>query len=261
MDSNAPRIAILMMEGTNNETESFRSFQESGAQPELVHIRDLELKKVDLNDYQGVFIPGGFSAGDYVRAGVIFAIRLKASAGKLLLNLAERGVPILGHCNGFQVLTELNLISMEKDKRDTILDVNESGRFECRTIYVKYTGKNKVLNSLKDVKIPMEIPIAHREGRLRFSNPDSVSLLKSSGRVLFTYTNPSGELDEYPWNPNGSAGSIAGISGEMENVFGMMPHPERIYYPYQLSNLQRVKGVQPIGKIFYDLIVDYARKN
>lgn len=259
MDSESPRIAILRMEGTNNDHESFRSFLESGALPQYVHIRELETGKIDLENFKGVFIPGGFSAGDYVRAGIIFAMRLKASAGKTLWKMAEQGIPIVGHCNGFQVLTELGMLTYSKDKKDVVLDVNQSGRFECRIVYVKYTGKNKILDHFYSRDIPMEVPVAHKEGRLRFSNSEAPLNLSDDGRITFTYVDPDGNPDGYPWNPNGSPGSIAGISGLMDNILGMMPHPERMYYGYQQSYSQRKRGMVPIGKSFFDAIVSYAR--
>lgn len=259
MDSESPRIAILRMEGTNNDSESFRSFLESGASPQYVHIRELETGKIDLEDFKGIFIPGGFSAGDYVRAGIIFAMRLKVSVGKKLWAMAENGIPVVGHCNGFQVLTELGMLSYSKDQKDVVLDVNQSGKFECRIVYVRYTGRNRILDHAFQDGVIMEVPVAHGEGRLRFSNGEAPTQLSQDGRVTFTYVNREGKLDQYPWNPNGSPESIAGISGIMDNVMGMMPHPERMYYEYQQSYNARKGGATPLGKKFFDAIVSYSR--
>jgi phosphoribosylformylglycinamidine synthase len=248
------------MEGTNNEAEAYRSFKDSGINPTYVHIHDLETSKVDLEDYQAIFIPGGFSAGDYVRAGAIFAIRLKVSSGKKISKIIENGVPVFGTCNGFQVLSEMGLTSSDSKKRDIALDVNQSGKFECRIVYIKYTGKNKIF----DGEIPrneiFEIPVAHKEGRIRFLNTNIEDEFVFRGGNLFTYVDREGNEVGYPWNPNGSPKNIAGLSGSFDNVFGLMPHPERMFYDYQLSTQSRIRGKIPFGKLFFSSIAHYIRK-
>ena len=260
MDSNLPNAAVLRMEGTNNDSEAFRSLQESGLNPKYVHLHEIETKKIDLEDFQVLFIPGGFSAGDYVRAGVIFAIRLKTAAGSKINKMVEDGKPILGTCNGFQVLSEMGLTSSRRESRDIALDVNESGKFECRTVLIKYTGKNKIFDGKISVDTIYEIPVAHKEGRIRFLNERVKSEVIGDNRTLFRYIDPEGALSGYPWNPNGSPENIAGISGEYENVLGLMPHPERIVYEYQLSSGARRMKKVPIGKLFFQAISEYARK-
>lgn len=260
MDSNLPKAAVLRMEGTNNDSEALRSLKESGLDPVFVHIHEIENRKVDLEDFQLLFIPGGFSAGDYVRAGVIFAIRLKEAAGKKITEMAEEGKPVLGTCNGFQVISEMGLASTSVGSRDIALDINESGRFECRTVLVKYTGKNKIF----DGKIPrneiFEIPVAHREGRVRFRSDAVESEILGNKKAIFTYVDPEGGISGYPWNPNGSPHNIAGISGQFDNVMGLMPHPERMFYNYQLSTIGQRQKKEPIGKIFFKALSDYARR-
>ncbi len=250
------RAAILRMEGTNNEAEAYRSFKEVGVEPVYVHIYELEHKKTKLEDFNAIFIPGGFSAGDYVRAGAIFALRLKAAAGKTLQKLAENGVPIIGPCNGFQILTETGIISSAHGKKDMVLDVNESGRFECRTIYLRYHGGNKMLSGIPENTL-FEVPVAHKEGRLKFLHETSLKDLEKNHRIVFTYENPNGGKVTYPWNPNGSVGDIAGITGEFMNVIGLMPHPERIFYDYQISPEGRKNGMVPFGKLFFTSVRNY----
>ncbi len=260
MDSNLPKAAVLRMEGTNNDTEALRSLRESNLDPSYVHIHEIEKNKVDLEDFQVLFIPGGFSAGDYVRAGIIFAIRLKTAAGKKIEGMIEQGKPVLGTCNGFQVLSEMGLTSSDMDKRELALDVNESGKFECRTVLVKYSGRNKIF----DGKIPrdqvFEIPVAHKEGRIRFTSESVEKEYVVNGRAIFTYVDPEGKISGYPWNPNGSPDNIAGISGHYDNVLGLMPHPERMFYSYQLSTKGKRENSVPVGKIFFGAISDYARR-
>ncbi len=248
------------MEGTNNDSEAFRSFKEAGFEPEYVHIWGIEHHKVNLEDYSALFIPGGFSAGDYVRAGAIFALRLKNASGNSLKKIVEDGIPIIGACNGFQVLTETGMIGSSYGKRDVALGVNQSGKFECRTVYIKYTGKNKIFDGVIDPGKIFEIPVAHKEGRIRFADENVMNKVLDSERNLFSYANPYGDDVTYPWNPNGSIHSIAGISGEYENIIGLMPHPERIYYDYQVSTYGRGKGMEPFGKLFFTAVKKYAER-
>ncbi|MGP6207011.1 phosphoribosylformylglycinamidine synthase subunit PurQ [Cuniculiplasma sp. SKW3] len=262
MDSKPLKAGILRMEGTNNDSEAFRSFQEAGLDPQYIHIWEIEHSKVNLEDFNVLFIPGGFSAGDYVRAGAIFAARLKNSSEPILRRMVEDGTPIIGPCNGFQVLTETGMIGSSYGRRDIALDVNRSGRFECRTIFIKYTGKSKLFDGIISRDEIFEVPVAHKEGNIRFMNDSIMEKILEEERNLFTYVNPEGGEAEYPWNPNGSIHDIAGISGEYENVIGLMPHPERIYYPYQLSTNGRREKARPFGEIFFSAIKNYIqRKN
>lgn len=244
------------MEGTNCEEEAFLSFQRSGATPEYVHINEIEKGKRKISDYDIIFVPGGFSAGDYVRAGAIFAARLYSSAITDLNRFNDSGKPIVGVCNGFQILAELGLLP-GNGRRDLSVTYNSSGKFECRKVFIKSVGTNKMIGSAFSAKVAWEVPVAHSEGRVVLENGEiAVKDLEKRGQVLFHYVTPQGILDEYPWNPNGSMGSIAGISNPEGNVIGLMPHPERIYYDY-FSSLEN--GGITAGKAFFDSLVAYSR--
>lgn len=248
------------MEGTNNDSEAFRSFQESGFEPRYIHIWEIEHSRTSLEDYSVLFIPGGFSAGDYVRAGAIFALRLKNSSEHILRRMVEDGVPVIGACNGFQVLTETGMIGSSYGMRDIALGVNQSGKFECRTVYIKYTGRNRIFDGIISRNSIFEIPVAHKEGNIRFINDTIMNDLVDEGRNLFTYFDPTGSGSSYPWNPNGSVHDIAGISGEFGNIIGLMPHPERIFYRYQLSTNGKIKEMQPFGQLFFSALRKYAER-
>lgn len=244
------------MEGTNCEEEAYLSFQRSGAAPEYVHIVELEKQTKKLLDYDIIFVPGGFSAGDYVRAGAIFAARLFSAANRDLIKLSEERKPIVGVCNGFQVLAELGLLP-GGGKKNIAVTYNSSGRFECRKVFVRSASENRMIGKAFARKNAWEIPVAHSEGRVIIEGgEDGVNLLEKSNQILFRYVDPKGELAGYPWNPNGSAGNIAGISNEYGNVIGLMPHPERIYYDFSLST--PTEGMTA-GKAFFDSIVEYSR--
>ena len=270
------RVAIVRIEGTNCEQESFDAFKHLGTRPEFVHLKQLlhmdcskdEIR--DLSDFQCIMIPGGFSSGDYIRAGAIFAARIKSKLSKQLATYVKEGYPILGVCNGFQVLIELGLLPSIDGSISTIpescLHINDSDRFECRPTYLKHeNGGNCVLtNKISNGSIRM-IPSAHAEGKLILSNTSQEKVLKNlekNDQIVFRYVDPDGNYKGYPWNPNGSYDNIAGICNRGGNVFGMMPHPERVFYRFQHPDWTRSRDRDSIGdgRIIFESIVTYIEK-
>lgn len=266
-------VGILRIEGTNCEQESYDSFKRLGAKPEFVHLKQLlgmdctKEEKRDIFDYQCLMIPGGFSAGDYIRAGAIFAARMKSKLQKDLMDFVSQEYPILGICNGFQVLTELGLLPGS----DTIISplpqaclyLNDSDRFECRPTLLKHENNGTCVFTSKIPKNDIRlIPSAHAEGKLLFSNKNQENFLKKlekNDQIVFRYVDPDGSYAGYPWNPNGSLSNIAGICNHIGNVFGMMPHPERTFYGYQHPNWT-VKGLDNTigdGKAIFESVLDY----
>jgi phosphoribosylformylglycinamidine synthase len=259
VQSDGLRAGVLRMEGTNNEEEAYLSLQRSGFIPDYIHIFDLNSGRKNLLDYDVLLIPGGFSAGDYIRAGAIFAARLRAYI-RDLQKFNDLNRVILGICNGFQVLSELGMLpdTGNKMERSMVLAVNESNRFECRYTYFNYTSRNKIFESAFRDRI-MQVPVAHLEGRVLFKNENILDEVLQNDQILFKYTNPDGTGSGYPWNPNGSVMDIAGISNENGNVIGLMPHPERVYYNFQMMPDGHVheKGT---GEYFFKAIYNYTKK-
>ena len=241
------KIAILRIEGTNCEQESYDAFKRLGANPEFVHLKQLlnidcnKDEKRDIFDYQCLMIPGGFSAGDYIRAGAIFAARIKSKLQKKLVEFVKQEYPILGICNGFQVLTELGLLpgidNIASSVPEACLNINDSNRFECRPTLLKHENNGKCVFSSKIPKNDIRlIPSAHAEGKLLFpldKQKKCLEALEENDQIVFRYVDPDGNYAGYPWNPNGSISNIAGICNSQGNVFGMMPHPERTFYRHQ----------------------------
>jgi phosphoribosylformylglycinamidine synthase len=255
-----PEVAILRMEGTNCEDEAFHAFQDSGFKPRYIHINELKNRKEDLQDFSSIFLPGGFSAGDYIRAGSIFSARLAEYSMKDLEKFVDDGKPLVGVCNGFQILAELGFIPDldGRMERKVGLAPNSSNRFECRMSYVKLTGKNRILGEIKK-DLPYMVPVAHAEGRIVTARDRNfVNNLEESGQILFRYSMPDGSEASYPWNPNGSAGSIAGLSNSQGNVIGLMPHPERIYNFF--GKLPHGSNENILGRNFFDSIYNYIKK-
>jgi phosphoribosylformylglycinamidine synthase len=170
-------------------------------------------KDVSIGDAEAVVIPGGFSYGDYLRAGAMAAHSPVMGAVK---RFAEKGGPVLAICNGFQIACEAGLL-------DGALTRNASLHFECRDVYLVVEGRPTPWTRNIPAGRLLKMPIAHAEGR--FLHPD-VDKLEAEGRVVFRYVDAGGAENEAA-NPNGSTKNIAGICNAKGNVVGLMPHPER----------------------------------
>ncbi len=235
-------VCVLRIEGTNCEDESAAAFAALGCRAEQVHLKQL-LGEVPgeerrLADYDALFIPGGFSAGDYVRAGAILAARMRAGLRAQLDEYINEGRPVLGVCNGFQVLVELGALPGTADglseHAEAVLHTNDSSRFECRPTLLRVEpGARTLFTAHYEPEQVVAIPSAHAEGKLLL--PDGrLAELEANGQVAFRFCDPAGDIGAgYPWNPNGAPGNVAGITNPRGNVLGMMPHPERAFHSWQ----------------------------
>ncbi len=260
------RIALLRIEGTNCEDESLNALKSMGARPEHVHLNELIRKKRNLEDYQMLFIPGGFSAGDYIRAGIIFAARIKATIKNDLLKFIEDEKIVLGVCNGFQVLTELGILpgieNLWEEHPGAVLAPNISNKFECRWIYLKKERSVCPFNETLPDKV-FSMPIAHAEGRFMLPENREKYLLEKmidNGQIAFRYVDREGNFEGYPWNPNGSLYNIAGLCNMTGNVIGMMPHPERAFFDFQNLEFWRGNSETPGRYIFEGILKHISRK-
>ena len=265
------KACVLRVGGTNCDAETQRAFQELGAQAEVLHVNEL-IKHRNLLDYSVLVFPGGFSFGDYVRSGVIFARRLSAKLGKEIESFVDEGRPILGICNGFQILVEYGLLPGFEGTSgypQATLTTNEPQGFKCQWIYLKQENKGKCAFTSK---IPagkvLKLPIAHGEGRLLFPKEKEQAILNKlidEDMLVFRYCNKDGETADgkYPANPNGSFYDIAGICNPEGNIFGLMPHPERALYWWQQPDWTRQTRMPQYGDgklIFESLIEHLTRK-
>ncbi len=274
MKASAVKVCVLMIEGTNCEEESYQAFSRLGTKPEKVHLKQLTgsdvtaEEKRSLSDYQILVFPGGFSAGDYVRAGAIFAARLKSSLSKDLTDFVSSGKPVLGICNGFQILVEAGLLpamsGVMADVPEAVLGTNDSGRFECRPTLLKKVNRGRCVFT---TRIPADkislIPSAHAEGKLMFPldlADKIVRELEENDQIVFKYVDPEGNLASYPWCPNGATANIAGICNRDGNVFGLMPHPERVFFKYTHPDWTRNPDGPGDGKAVFESVIDYVTK-
>ncbi len=172
-------------------------------------------KDADLGDLDAVFLAGGFSYGDYLRSGAIARFSPVMSA---VIAMARAGKPVMGICNGFQILCEAGLLP-------GALMRNRNLDFICKDIYITVANNQSIFTSEYRQGEVLKIPIAHGEGNY-FADADTITRLHDNQQVIFRYCDADGAVSEAA-NPNGSAGNIAGICNEAGNVLGMMPHPER----------------------------------
>ncbi len=249
-----PSTLIIRTAGTNCDAELAYAFEQAGATTQTIHVSRLIESPTLIEQFDLIGFPGGFSYGDDIAAGRILANRLRHRLLEPLQAAAARGVPMIGICNGFQVLVKLGLLPFPAEARQvcTLAD-NTSGRFMCKWgPYEEVTGSvcvwTKGLGSF-------ELPIAHGEGR--FTGPaDLIDQLKSSAQVALRYGQGA--------NPNGSDDDIAGICDPTGVIFGLMPHPERCVTPTQHPQWTR-KGESFLsqtmaGLKFFQNAVAYVRE-
>ena len=269
------KIAIVSIEGTNNDEELYVAMRTLGARPEVVHLKQLEGRDVaraevrHLLDYQVLLLPGGFSAGDYVRAGAILAARIRTAIGPELESFVRDGRLVGGICNGFQVLTELGLLPGRSGgglgRVEAALMTNDSGKYECRPTFLAWQGGRFPPLEGTPLGERYLFPSGHAEGKLVLvGDPEQrVKDLEASGQILFRWVAPDGAWATYPWNPNGSAGNVAGLTNPDGNVFGLMPHPERGFFGWQSPDWTR-KGSPDgwgDGHRFFDAVLRYAERH
>ena len=223
--------AILYSPGTNCHEETGAAIEFAGGRTQLVLLRDLLDGRARLRDYQAAVIPGGFSYGDHLGAGRIFATMLVACLRQQLEEFLEARKPVLGICNGFQVLTESGILpGRTPGERSMALLENQSAHFEDRKIRLLVSEEKCTWTEGLAGEI-LKMPVAHGEGRPLFCDGTS-----ADARVIFHYADGQGRPTmDYPSNPNGAPEAVAGVTDETGLVLGLMPHPERVSLPAHYS--------------------------
>jgi len=256
----APEVCVLKTDGINCDEEMANAFQVCGAEPEVVQVSQLRSGERQLDQYGILAVPGGFSYGDDIASGKVLATELTSYLSDQLQAFVDNGKPVLGVCNGFQVLVRTGLLpNRTLGQQAVTLAGNEVGRFECRWIDLA-VGQSvcKFVNPEDFVEQPIPMQTAHGEGRF-LGNEADIRRLKENGQVVFRYTTPDlRQPDGYPDNPNGAVDDIAGICDPSGLVLGMMPHPERsiaAFHPYRM----RTEAARTAAHIIFGNIVAYAR--
>jgi phosphoribosylformylglycinamidine synthase subunit PurQ / glutaminase len=248
------KTLILRAPGINRDYDVAQAITLAGGTPELVHVNRVAAGEVRLRDYGLLVIPGGFSYGDHLGAGKLLAVDLIHRLGEQLHAFVADARPVIGICNGFQVLVKAGVLPGEDERPKTkdegttglpkrpssfvlrpssvTLTDNASARFECRWVHLAADPTSMCVFT-KGIERPIEVPVAHGEGRLFAIDTAAEEGLRKQRQVALRYVDPTGNAAAYPANPNGSFDSIAGICNPQGNVLGLMPHPENAVRPQQ----------------------------
>lgn len=242
----SPRVCILRAPGTNCDPETAFAFEQAGGTPERVHLFRLLEKPARLGDFQVLCIPGGFSYGDDVGAGVVLGSQLQGHLGEAVGEFLQSDRLVLGICNGFQVLLKSRILpgGVEEWPPDlnrppeATLTWNDNGRYTALWVHLAVASSSNVfLGGIERI----DLPIAHAEGRFVAADPKSIPHWRERGQIGLTFAQPENaqtteshdEMLAYPFNPNGSMDNIAGLGDSTGRVLGLMPHPERFIHATQ----------------------------
>ena len=230
------RFGIVVFPGSNCDEDAFHAARDVFGQDATY----LWHKDTDLKDADAIILPGGFAHGDYLRTG---AMARFSPIMAPVRTFAERGGPVIGICNGFQILLEAGLLSGAMLR-------NRGLKYRCEHIHIRVEQTDTPFTGTASVGQVLRIPIGHGEGNY-YAPPDVLRQIESKRQVVFRYTDPAGHLDD-SWNPNGSVDAIAGLCNESRNVLGMMPHPERACEPL-------LGGVD--GRLIFESVVKWQSIN
>ena len=236
-----PRVAVLFGFGINCDHETKAVFELVGAEADRVHVNRFVSGESSLEAYDILAVPGGFSFGDHLGSGRLLGNRMRFAMRDALRTFVEAGKPIIGICNGFQVLVKTGLLPgpASGESPDFVqrgsLTLNDSGRYEDRWVTLEFDPESPCIWTKGMTRI--ECPVRHGEGKYVMPSPEDVDRLQEHHQLAVRYVDPatepgkgiSDQLLPYPVSPNGSMRNIAGICDATGLVFGLMPHPEAIY--------------------------------
>src|SRR5437667_1305866 len=205
------KFGVVVFPGSNCDDDAYHAAKHViRQQAEYIWHKDTDLKGVDV-----VILPGGFAHGDYLRTG---AMARFSPIMREVRAFADRGGPVLGICNGFQILLEAGLLPGAMLR-------NRGLKYRCEHVHLRLEAADTPFTCAGRVGQVLRIPIGHGEGNY-FAPPDTLAQIEANRQVILRYTDPDGRIDN-DWNPNGSVNAIAGVCNTARNVVGMMPHPER----------------------------------
>jgi phosphoribosylformylglycinamidine synthase subunit PurQ / glutaminase len=262
------KALIMSGFGINSEMETREALSRAGMESDIVHINDLIDGEKQMGDYRLLVFPGGFSYGDDTGAGNAYANRVRNNLWRDVTEFIEGDNLVLGICNGFQILANLGLVPAfdRQFRRDIALMPNRKGVLECRFVTLKPAADNLWTKGIEQIWCP----VAHGEGNFSCSK-ETLQRLQRQNMIAFRYCredlNPAN--GEYPYNPNGSIGDIAGITSADGKILALMPHPERamefvdLYdWPLQKALMKRQQRPVPKASVnmqFFQNIVNYFR--
>jgi phosphoribosylformylglycinamidine synthase len=229
-----PRALVVRSAGTNCDAETAYVFEQCGARATVIPAQPFLERPAQLADYQLLAIPGGFSYGDDILAGKVFGLELATRAGEEIVKLVQRGGAAIGICNGFQILVQMGLLpGLDKPfgAPEVTLTDNDVHKYQDRWVRMRVASDRCVW--LREGET-IFAPAAHGEGKLVPRDEALRKRLHAEGRVVLRYIGPDGADDPpFPWCPNGAIDSIAGLTDRTGRILGLMPHPERHFFPWQ----------------------------
>jgi len=261
------RVLIITGFGLNCEQETKAAFEMCGAKADLVHLNDLLSGKFFINCYDVLSFIGGFSFGDHLGAGTVFANRIKFQFKQELEKFVADGKLIIGICNGFQTLSRLGLVPALDGKyfiQEAALAHNDSSLFRDDWVYLQAESVSPCVFTKSIDRI--RLPIRHGEGKF-VADQDVLRQIEQNNLVALRYCSEEGDCNcGFPDNPNGSLNNIAGICDASGRIFGLMPHPEAFLSPYNAPDwrTEKLKGILPNegeGVIFFRNAVEFVREN
>lgn len=267
-----PNTLVLTGYGINCNDETAWALDVSGANAEQVHIEDIIDGHKKLKDYQIFVFPGGFSFGDDIAAGKVLAVMSNTGFGEQLHEFIEEGKLMMGFCNGFQAMVKMGILpGFDHYKQTATLMGNDSNQYEDRWVHLRPAYDSLFTRGIKELDSGMlYIPVAHGEGKF-YAKPEELKKIEDSGLVVLRYSHPDGTpaKGSYPENPNGSLNDIVGIRNPKDNVFGIMPHPERFlnftnhpqwtFIKEKLKREGRRIPNEGDGRIIFENAVNYFR--
>ncbi len=217
------RTLIIRAPGTNCDAETAYAFEQAGASVSLIHVNQLIRHEEPLSSYQILVVPGGFTYGDDISAGKVLANEIRLKLGEDIQSFVNQGGLVLGICNGLQALVKAGILPGKHNGKEpkVTLAANDSGRFECRWVYLKVNKESPCLFTQGIDRL--YLPVANGEGKVVTSGE-----ALADSNIVLRYTDEQGNPNAgYPHNPSGSVSDIAGICDSSGRIFALMPHPER----------------------------------
>lgn len=262
-----PKALVITAAGINCEGELAEAFALAGAKPALVHLNALKRNPSQIDNYQLIGLPGGFSYGDAIAAGRIMAQLMRRYLYQPLVAAVQRGVPIIAPCNGFQIAVQMGLLPgptgdeswpAEPAQPTVALAPNDTGRFIDRWVKIEIPNNTNCIWT-RGIELDAHeamLPIAHGEGRFVSADQSTIDAMKSHGQIALQYSASD--------NPNGSMAHIAGICDQSGLIFGLMPHPERYTnwhtHPFWTRLAEQKRQSEPLGLQMFRSAVEHARE-
>jgi phosphoribosylformylglycinamidine synthase I len=257
------KTCVITGFGINADIELEEAFKLAGSSAERVHINDLILNPERLHSYHILAFPGGFSFGDHLGSGIVFANLFKKYLKECMQDFIEEGKIVIGLCNGFQVLVKMGLLpNLSKDwEQEVSLIHNDSGKFEDRWVKTKIHSQSACIWT--EGITTLDLPVRHGEGKFITKSKDVLHNLKEKNLITLKYTHKENGVEStpvpYPDNPNGSEADTAGICDETGRIFGLMPHPEAFIFPHHHPGWKRKEIEKGWGLSIFENGVEYVK--